>query len=289
MAAQLSSKSSPVAMSQKCSKSAESKSGGPQVHAHGVTCVEPFDFGHVGGYLSIQIGDKVDVLHYEEPWVYVRRRFGLEGWVPKICIDLEKAAGARGHISFFTFGLENFDDVVLEECSKHKRGAAGAQISVKMLKDALSRHNVKDVDIVLDCRRFHDPNYDRSLRGHIGVHPGEICFHPRLPGFLRFAKQMLFKAETARQCAQTSEPNRLPILKLACFCKVGKHRCIAVAEVLRHVLSETGYIIQDDVAHLSKPHWYLDCCTGECSECKDQTSALRKAALANASEIWGKL
>ena len=51
MAAQLSSKSSPVAMS-----------GGPQVHAHGVTCVEPFDFGHVGGYLSIQIGEKVDVL-----------------------------------------------------------------------------------------------------------------------------------------------------------------------------------------------------------------------------------
>ena len=114
----------------------------------------------------------------------------------------------------------------------------------------------------IDCRRFDDPDNDRSLRKHIGRNPKIVrsilesenyhALHGRLyDGMRRFF----------------SDKNTVIMI-----CRSGRHRSVANAELWSNTLTRCGRR-QHSVSlfHSSEQDFLGNTCGGNCSECSKQS------------------
>jgi hypothetical protein len=123
----------------------------------------------------------------------------------------------------------------------------------------------------IDCRILHDPDTMR-LRAHAGSHPqilDSVIGHPRLLEVLGPAKWF---------ADQEEHPH------LALQCRRGKHRSVALAYLLKHLLRRDGYKVI--VEHWNEQTWgpARNCIQGKCAECE-----LLPVKLGQLKAIWDEI
>ncbi len=85
--------------------------------------------------------------------------------------------------------------------------------------------------LALDCRGFPDPGRDRS-QNHVGLHRDVIIGilrHVDWPPFVQRAKDQIRGRAAALQEGT--------VLTVVCYCRAGRHRSVAVAEIMHDLLS----------------------------------------------------
>ena len=78
----------------------------------------------------------------------------------------------------------------------------------------------------IDCRHFHDPDNDRTLRGHVGRHPG----------IMRSLARNSPMEELLEQVKDFLKSNPSGKLVIHLYCTSGRHRSVGVATVMFHFL-----------------------------------------------------
>jgi hypothetical protein len=182
--------------------------------------------------------------------------------------------GQETHI--ITFGVQNLDEQLLERCWKSPCSGAKLGFSNEELRAALTRSapGVGIVDILLDARCFPDPEALKYCK-HSGHHHGiitRICQHRNFSRWLGDVRKRLGAAAAASAARGAAGP-AAPLLTIAVYCRSGKHRSVAAALILQHVLRREGWVCRDP-QHLSEPRW-SSCCKGQCVECKNPPQELQ--------------
>ena len=114
------------------------------------------------------------------------------------------------------------------------------------------------VDWVIDCRNFSDPDFSLNQRNHIGTHwkiQLGIVWNHQFVNTLRTIKDAVIRCMGQRH------------VTLALLCKSGRHRSVAVCELLRSCLMAEGFYV--NVAHHSatfRAGWG-NLCRGTCRDC----------------------
>ena len=120
----------------------------------------------------------------------------------------------------------------------------------------------------IDCRKFDDPDNDRSMRKHIGRNPKIMksiletgnyhALHDRLyEGMSRFV----------------SDKNTVIMI-----CSSGRHRSVANAELWSNTLTICGRRQHSvSLLHLSELDFWENTCAGNCSECSKQSLRVLQA------------
>merc|ERR1712050_277183 len=130
-------------------------------------------------------------------------------------------------MGIFTLGLENADPELVDFCWGSNDTAARVHVPEKMIRDALSRHDAKNVNIISDMRAFSDTTAAfGSLTRHLGMHPDtmERMAHMRhFPTWLR-GLSMDVKREVDK-----ARKGRNDEISVALYCRQGKHRSVAAA------------------------------------------------------------
>merc|ERR1711937_677658 len=117
---------------------------------------------------------------------------------PSVAPDGEQVSGSsagrakpRKFVHIFTFGLENLDNDLHNECS-FQGGGARAKVSDWMLRESLRKKLDADrarVDILTDCRAFGDPAaMEGPICKHLGCHPqvmNKMAQNRNFGGFIR--------------------------------------------------------------------------------------------------------
>lgn len=89
----------------------------------------------------------------------------------------------------------------------------------------------EDADIWIDCRVFHDPGASPWLRRHCGQH---VAIQRRLCAHSAFGP-VLSRVKSLTQTLRAERPGGL--LRLGLFCRAGRHRSVALAELLAPILA----------------------------------------------------
>ena len=182
-----------------------------------------------------------------------------------------------------TFGLENMDSRLYDMCAGQ---GAHIQVEEKVLDAALKRRKI-DADVILDARMFPDPD-SQNLRRHSGRHHGiitRLCEHRNFDGWLWHAKQVILRA-CQRKCAQVGMDRKAWCVTVALYCRSGKHRSVAGARIIEHILASAGFE-SVPVTHLSQSRWGSSMCKGMCFECQNPPPELQDV-LNRAYEKWQK-
>lgn len=186
--------------------------------------------------------------------------------------------GSRGRVRLLTFGLENCVAELIERCCAHPSGGASIQINEDELRTALRRGVGENVDVVVDARRFPDPDA-YSLTRHIGVHHeiiARLVRHRNFPRWFKGVKQQFLDLAGATAS-----------MSMAIYCKAGKHRSVAGATILEHCLREEGW--DCSLRHLSQTQWNKKyCCQGLCEECRNPPKELEDT-LGTALRMWREM
>eukprot|EP00929_Paragymnodinium_shiwhaense_P095160 TRINITY_DN56118_c0_g4_i2.p2 TRINITY_DN56118_c0_g4~~TRINITY_DN56118_c0_g4_i2.p2 ORF type:complete len:283 (+),score=63.15 TRINITY_DN56118_c0_g4_i2:210-1058(+) len=210
---------------------------------------------------------------------------------PPLLPTAELGAAPTLSAQLLTFGLENCDNDLVNACMKYDKGGSEAKFSDAMLRDALHRLGYYHVDYIVDARRFPDPD-GQSRTQHIGINPAimaRISKHAGFPTFMRqWRRDMQTKLDKYRrvfaQQADLGELNHEFVV--AVYCKSGKHRSVAVAEMFAFIFREVERFPDvPEVVHLSRARWGRNICKGGCLECKP-FSELRQASLQRAADLW---
>jgi len=198
------------------------------------------------------------------------------------------AGGVMGVVSLVTFGLEKLDPE-LYGLVHDQGGGARAWIPDEDLRVAMQRKGFR-AHVIVDVRAFPDPDC-LSLRGHTGYHHEIIARLVRHQNFRRWLAKLKAdfdrSASAARASAQGAGGWHLADLGVALYCKSGKHRSVAGAIIMRHILLEEGWSCPD-MRHLSQNLWGRRCCGGLCEECRKPPASLQES-LAWAYEVWKTL
>merc|ERR1719433_1608705 len=109
-----------------------------------------------------------------------------------------------------------------------------------------------------------------------------MAHNPRFPSFLQDVRRRWQLAVAEREREQPLGPLDIVV---AFFCRMGRHRSVAVAELFSHIGKEVENLHVREVKHLSKPHWSKNMCKGGCEECRSDSQD-RKDALKKAESIW---
>ena len=195
---------------------------------------------------------------------------------PSTCVrDFARDKNLQKTVHIFSFGLETFDDVLSDACDK-QGGGARAQVCHSVLRGLLEEkvENARfheEVAILADCRQFADPAKEkgcRSLCGHVGWHPqimSNIANHRNFPGFIRWIKK-----ELELKLLKSDE------VRIACFCKSGRHRSVAITRFLKHLVTKQGWACS--VKHFAEEsgHWNR-LCLNNCRECESRSEAREEA------------
>jgi len=203
--------------------------------------------------------------------------------------EIDAAAAQRPprgrEAQIITFGVETLDKQLLERCWKWPGGGATIQFSDEELRAAINRSapNAGTVDVLVDARCFPDPGALQFCK-HTGHHHGiitRICQHRNFGRWLSSVRARLGAAAAAGAARGAAGP-AAPLLMIAVHCRSGKHRSVAAALILQHVLRRDGWHCSDP-KHLSATRWW-SCCKGQCVECRNPPqelqSTLDKALLA---------
>ena len=145
--------------------------------------------------------------------------------------------------------------------------------------------------VIIDCRDFHDPDSDKSLRMHVGFHPQILQSTSKCARILR---RLFIKVRQAIVTARSGRPNselpssssggRRPTLNVICYCRSGNNRSVAFAQLLFYALQGSPLvesIARSDVTEMSG-NWRTRQC-GPCQICRgfpgQQQAAADQAAL----------
>ena len=108
----------------------------------------------------------------------------------------------------------------------------------------------------IDCRHFHDPENDRSLRGCVGRHPNimqGVARHEAMQELIDQVKNFL----------RTNPKWRLVI---HLYCTSGRHRSVGAATLIFHFLDVTEWR-KPLLIHYHSPQWREMSCGGQCNLC----------------------
>ena len=94
-----------------------------------------------------------------------------------------------------------------------------------------------------------------------------------------------WRNQLARRQSNHVTSDELLDMVVALYCKSGKHRSVAVATCLEHILL-TEEKFEAEVKHLSERGWGFRICRGTCAECRSDSDEEKQSALRRAAEIW---
>lgn len=229
------------------------------------------------------------------------RLMGLGGWPqhappPPAAAAPPQAAPAppsrcRRRVELATFGLELCDEELTASYDKDSGGGASVQIEETELLAALERRTSLRFDLVVDARRFPDPDA-MVLTRHTGVHHAIIARlvrHRNFPRWLGDVKRRLLalaigRSSGLRGAGAGAFVDSAP-LRVAIYCKAGKHRSVAGAMILWYVLEQDGWDCVEPT-HLSRARWGSFCCKGLCQGCRCPPAELWEETLAEALQVW---
>lgn len=207
----------------------------------------------------------------------------------QLAASYQMAANLPPRVELVTFGLEYIDAALLAMCDADPRGGSGVKVSEDDLRDVLKRQGLPDVDMIIDARPFPDPDAG-LLTHHVGIHHGiiaRVVKHNNFLWFLKSVKREWTRALRRRRDDQVLYSGSPPLLSIAIYCKAGKHRSVAVAVVLRHILSNAEGCVCCEPKHLSAK-WWARCCGGECSECTQPPDEYDET-LQKALDLWQRI
>lgn len=199
----------------------------------------------------------------------------------------EASAKAKITVRVATLGLEaagiyNLNDV--------ETGARSYAEGLKELSGPL------EVDFWLDARCFGDPDAG-PLKHHIGTHPfiiERLVNSDHFAPWLRSAKRHFQRIRRRLASSATSRAAKLDGdaaleergLTVLVFCRSGRHRAVAAATVLRHVVAEHEGMRCPEPMHLC----LLKLGGCRCHYCRGWRGAdARDAALRKAADLWVQL
>lgn len=183
-------------------------------------------------------------------------------------VPREVERGPTWSVRVFTFGLENFNEEVVDYCQDYDRRGAEAVVPEALLRKALAKRVPVTIHAVCDTRIFSDPGTS-NLKGHIGQHP-EILYRissmGSFPGWVEGIKDVVMK--TLKSCGEVA---------VAFYCKSGRHRSVACAWFLEQFCKHEGWKCQ--VAHLCQSSWKTTC-RGECEDCRENSEKIDQREMA---------
>jgi len=202
-------------------------------------------------------------------------------------LKFQQAGRPVGILCPVTFGLENCDDVLAEQCRQYG-GGGGATVRVndEDLLAALQRSGVPYADVIIDARQFPQ-HEERPLTKHTGNHPEilkQLIHHRNFDKWLPWVKRKFTKAMIdwfQEEDKQHGADRRHFIVVM--YCKSGRHRSVAASEILRHIFLETGWACLK-TRHLSLAHTRTLCGT-KCWDCAQRPPDCQEA-LSLALKLW---
>ena len=132
--------------------------------------------------------------------------------------------------------------------------------------------------VQLDARCFTDPGRTELL-DHTGMHPEIISRLVATNVFPLWAGEARGQIHEA---VHEHERDRLqgPVTVLV-FCRSGKHRAIAAAEVIRHAAITVDGLNCPPVIHLGRSR-----CNWHCVDCEPRKNERRRLALRRGADVW---
>ena len=128
--------------------------------------------------------------------------------------------------------------------------------------------------VLLDTRELSDPNRRRGVN-RLGSHwtvLQSIAEHLRFPSWWQTTMSRISKllsqrlqAEAAARRADAPPARVPPPLAIVTFCKKGRHRSVATAVLISHILSDLGW--QVTTSRQMRPWWAFGACN-ECTACR---------------------
>eukprot|EP00927_Polykrikos_kofoidii_P051760 TRINITY_DN45556_c0_g1_i1.p1 TRINITY_DN45556_c0_g1~~TRINITY_DN45556_c0_g1_i1.p1 ORF type:complete len:558 (-),score=101.37 TRINITY_DN45556_c0_g1_i1:107-1780(-) len=188
-------------------------------------------------------------------------------------------------LEILTFGLEFLEPVLRENCYGD---AAWKKVPEEDLRQALMRAREPHVNVIIDARPFDDPEA-RSLTKHSGMHPDIIARIVQHQRFGKWLHDLKSNVTWALEEANKKVQSKMPLLRVAIYCKAGRHRSVAGAIILRHILHAEGWQCNRPLRHLSQKDWPKGMCKGNCDACRSPTGEkleTRNTALNDALEKW---
>ena len=146
-----------------------------------------------------------------------------------------------------------------------------------VMQELKDRGLLEDYTMLVDARLFAD-----SWSEHSGTHPRiitRLISHDCFAKFLRKVRRV-FDREVAAWTRGPFSANPQPFT-IGVFCRSGKHRSVAVAQVLVHVISSLGYVAVWNPIDDTRL-----CRCSECSGSRFFTLASLSNALDLAIDIW---
>ena len=237
-------------------------------------------------YLDLPRAASLSVLYVgsassrDEGWLYARwnKRMPagwgyreIEGWIAARDVTREK-------VTVLTFGLEGTDAELTEKVE------TGLHWQDADLQDALRRLGHLHVDLFINCCMFDNPQYATH---HPGVHPDVIAGitgHRDFPQFIRDVRNAWLEQLQKRRREEDASSHGLQEFTVAAYCRHGKHRSVAISEILQCILTQEGFLA--DTMFLSARNWSKRKCRGTCDECQG-FSKTKVDALRDAVNWWG--
>ena len=142
-----------------------------------------------------------------------------------------------------------------------------------LIRAALAHAGVPEVHVLSDVRPFTDPGRGCRL-GHIGVHPESMVAMRKH----HFFEPWLWRLRQETDQALTGDP---PEVIIVFYCRKGKHRSVAAAFYVSHILSQGGHTVK--VKHLGS---WGGTCRGKSENCANLENGERISALDTALRIW---
>ena len=130
--------------------------------------------------------------------------------------------------------------------------------------------------MLVDARCFRDP-HKGQFRSHVGYHPRIVeglCKSPLVVDWLLAVQQALRRVTSSRGTC----------LQIAVFCNAGRHRSVAGALILKHILTLEGWECPL-LRHLSRAAW-APTCGGRCGECTSGPPESLRTALDALYRVW---
>ena len=188
---------------------------------------------------------------------------------------------AKVELDLRTFGLENFDPELQKLC---REGGGGNRVEIRkhILKQALKRQQQPPPDLIFDARHFRDPDAHQLGRLHPGMHPQLLEKFVQHKDFKPYMQQV---ARLWREAVEKKK-RRGENFVVFVYCRWGKHRSVAIAELLQRIGVAVEGLQSRKITHLSKRHWGWSKCRGNCQECAHDPGGVRGRVWDLVEKVW---
>ena len=147
----------------------------------------------------------------------------------------------------------------------HEVGQAVEPAEASAIKVAIYAYGIKyhghlghgSYDHYIDCTGIEDPNRDRKVQAHIGLHEeivSRLESHQDMDGHLRFLAQFLHRSVADE-------------IRMGIFCRAGRHRSVAMAFLVGKALEKLNCQVSVTYVERDANNWQRLCT--DCPKCKD--------------------